>query len=377
MQSRKPKEMNGAVGYTRVSSEQQRDGTSLDQQAHDIFAYAKNTGLTVASMFRDVGSAYTGTRNKLVELSETLKDTHLIVYAVDRFSRHSQSLDILIEMINKGNRVHFVRDKFVISADSDEKDWEQWYAALQKANEESKLISERIRAAKAFAKNNGFHAGGKAPIGKKIITDPATNRKKLVDDTDPGIVKSIEFIKLCNSYSSVDTLSKCMRKISKEPGNIELFNGENEIRRLKEPLAVGEIVSLLNDFKVGEIKWTASKVSSIIKNFIGDSKDHFENSKRDAKGKKSKKSSSKGVDSLASDILGGKFNLMDLDTSADDTSADDTSADGTSADGTSADGTSADSTSADDTSTDSAAVIRQLTNALSSMLLRTNPTLNP
>lgn len=84
---------NQAVGYCRVSSTRQVEGTSLESQERLIREYAKREGLTLKRMFIERGeSAKTADRtqfNKAIAFSKAKKNNvgYFVVYKLDRFAR--------------------------------------------------------------------------------------------------------------------------------------------------------------------------------------------------------------------------------------------------------------------------------------------------
>src|SRR5205814_2761587 len=75
-------------GYTRVSSDGQEDGTSLEEQADRIAAFAKARGWTVTAILRDVASGTTLERPEFQSMVALLAPgDSVIVLALSRFSR--------------------------------------------------------------------------------------------------------------------------------------------------------------------------------------------------------------------------------------------------------------------------------------------------
>ena len=87
--------MNAAIIYTRVSSEEQIAGTSLDFQEKQCREYCKQKGIEVLEVFREEGaSAKTATRAEFlraVEHCRKNKADYFIVSKVDRFSRSTEN----------------------------------------------------------------------------------------------------------------------------------------------------------------------------------------------------------------------------------------------------------------------------------------------
>ncbi len=97
--------MKTAVVYTRVSSEEQVTGTSLDSQLNDCLAFAHRQGLSVIRTFTDAGvSAKTANRPALKEALEFCareKPTAFVVWKLDRLSRNTSDGLVLRTTLKK------------------------------------------------------------------------------------------------------------------------------------------------------------------------------------------------------------------------------------------------------------------------------------
>src|ERR1700688_1662501 len=142
--------MKDAIGYLRVSTrEQGRSGLGLAAQRHDIETFAAKEGILVKSWYQDVQTG-AGKDALLMRpgLAAALKEARaarsaLIVSRLDRLSRNVHFITGLME-----HKVHFIVaalgrdcDDFILHI----------YACL--AEQERKMISERIKAALARSKN--------------------------------------------------------------------------------------------------------------------------------------------------------------------------------------------------------------------------------
>jgi DNA invertase Pin-like site-specific DNA recombinase len=147
--------MQAAIGYLRVSTrEQGRSGLGLAAQRFEIKAFGAREGFSVKSWHQDVQTG-AGADALLLRpgLAIALREAKsarcpLIVSRLDRLSRNVHFISGLME-----HRVHFIVaalgkdcDHFVLHI----------YASL--AEQERKMISERIKAAMARSKKKlGFH----------------------------------------------------------------------------------------------------------------------------------------------------------------------------------------------------------------------------
>jgi DNA invertase Pin-like site-specific DNA recombinase len=148
--------MQAAIGYSRVSTQEQgRSGLGLAAQRSEIEAFALREGFAVGSWHQDVQTGAGADALQLRPgLATALREARLarcplIVSRLDRLSRNVHFISGLME-----HRVHFIVaafgrdcDHFVLHI----------YASL--AEQERKMISDRIKAAKAAQKRRGQKFG--------------------------------------------------------------------------------------------------------------------------------------------------------------------------------------------------------------------------
>jgi DNA invertase Pin-like site-specific DNA recombinase len=144
--------MKTAIAYLRVSTrEQGRSGLGLAAQRHDIETFGAKEGFLVKSCYQDIQTG-AGKDALLLRpgLALALKEARaarlpLIVSRLDRLSRNVHFITGLME-----HKVHFM----VAALGRDCDDFTlHIYASL--AEQERKMISERIKAALARSKNRG------------------------------------------------------------------------------------------------------------------------------------------------------------------------------------------------------------------------------
>jgi DNA invertase Pin-like site-specific DNA recombinase len=142
--------MKDAIGYLRVSTrEQGRSGLGLAAQRHDIDGFSQREGFSIKSWYQDIQTG-AGKDALLLRagLAAALKEARaarcaLIVSRLDRLSRNVHFITGLME-----HKVHFV----VAALGRDCDDFTlHIYASL--AEQERKMISERIKAAFIHCKN--------------------------------------------------------------------------------------------------------------------------------------------------------------------------------------------------------------------------------
>jgi DNA invertase Pin-like site-specific DNA recombinase len=148
--------MKDAIGYLRVSTQEQgRSGLGLAAQRFDIEHFGKREGFSVTSWYQDI---QTGAGKDAIllrpGLAAALKEARgarcpLIVSRLDRLSRNVHFIAGLME-----HKVHFVVALFGRDVDHFTL---HIYASI--AEQERKMISERVRAATLIAKSQGRKFG--------------------------------------------------------------------------------------------------------------------------------------------------------------------------------------------------------------------------
>lgn len=148
--------MKDAVGYLRVSTQEQgRSGLSLAAQRFDIEQFGKREGFSIISWHQDIQTG--AGKDALVlraGLAAALKEAGaarcpLIVSRLDRLSRNVHFITGLME-----HKVHFVVALFARDVDDFTL---HIYASV--AEQERKMIAERVRAAALIAKSRGKKFG--------------------------------------------------------------------------------------------------------------------------------------------------------------------------------------------------------------------------
>lgn len=174
--------MKDAIGYLRVStSEQGRSGLGLAAQRHDIEAFSQREGFSIKSWYQDIqtgaGKDALLLRAGLAAGLKEARSAHcpLIVSRLDRLSRNVHFITGLME-----HKVHFIVAAF--GRDCDDFTL-HIYASL--AEQERKMISERIKAALAVARAKGRKWG-------LALCSKATRRRILALSHAANIKASME-----------------------------------------------------------------------------------------------------------------------------------------------------------------------------------------
>jgi len=176
-----------AVGYIRVSTEEQaREGISLEAQEDKTKKYTDLHGLSLREIIRDEGRSGKDLERegmqKVISLCRERLVNHLIVYKLDRLTRRTLDLLILVEEVFKPNSIQFhsISEK-VDTSIAQGKFFLTLTGAM--AQMERDLVSERTREALRY----------KISLGEPVGSPPLGYEAK--DKDLSGIEKELEIVK--------------------------------------------------------------------------------------------------------------------------------------------------------------------------------------
>ena len=198
-----PRDTEKAVGYIRVSTEDQaREGISLDAQKAKIEAYAAINDLELLGIIRDGGASGKSLDRegivRLLDLVESGKVEAVIVYKLDRLSRRTlDSLSLIENLESKGIAFHSISEK-VDTKSATGKFFLTIISAV--AQMERDMIAERTKDALAHKKKKGEWSG-RIPFGFRIKDN------RLVEDPDQ--------IKVIQKAKRLRRSGKSLREISR------------------------------------------------------------------------------------------------------------------------------------------------------------------
>ena len=165
--------MKLAAIYSRVSTDEQTRGYSLQTQLEACHAYAKDHRYAVVAEFSD---DYTGAaidRPGLNKLRDYIYGNPLdvvIVYDLDRLARKS-AYQILIEEEFKraGVNIEYVIGQY---EDSDEGRLQKQFRGILAEYEKNKIMERSKRGKRGKAKSGFVIAGSRPPYGYRIVSEP-------------------------------------------------------------------------------------------------------------------------------------------------------------------------------------------------------------
>lgn len=258
-----------AVIYCRVSStaQAQADKTGLPVQNQVCRDFISQNGLTFVAAYEENGSAYKNRSGTLATVIRRHRNTTLVVYSVDRFSRNQQD-GMHLAQVAQSCRVAicFAMDGFVLNQTT----MPTFQKKLEQSEAYSRQLGERVSKALKMKRDQGFFAGGPLPFG--YVTQQETGGKRLVPDQDEQHV--ITFIAYClrqnkNRNVTAVKLNELMANITGEfavrRDPIRCYDEDGApVDRLDDTLSSQDIADLLNDYNVRRRgnRWTGYAVSS-------------------------------------------------------------------------------------------------------------------
>ena len=208
--------MSPSALYTRVSSDKQKEGHTIDSQLGAILDYAEKEGYQIPREWYFMDEGYSG--SNLVRPSlEKLRDLvfegaieNLIVYSPDRLSRKYAHQIILLEEFKKhGANVIFIKS---IKGTTPEEQLLVQFQGMISEYERAQII-ERCRRGKLHKAKNGIaNVLSGAPYGYNYIKKTeVSNAYYTINETEAKVVKEI-FELYANGSNSINGIAKYLNQ---------------------------------------------------------------------------------------------------------------------------------------------------------------------
>lgn len=267
-----------AIIYARKSNltngQTEGNNLSLEGQIYYSQQYAKKHNLNVIETITEVNSAYKSCPQKLKSLiTPEYAGFHILVYAIDRFSRNTDIGYPLLKTAKKlGIVFHFVSEEFrsdnerhILSIKTD----------ILKAENESRIIGIRIKMANYVRRSRGHYIGSNPGYGYQVKTVNGIKKKLPKAGKEYLILQFI--LEASKEIVNLDNLNFLIKKIV-GVSNFEPIIVEDETDETLtlstgyiNTLSNSNIKTLLNDYNILNkygAKWTTSQVRNIIKNRV-------------------------------------------------------------------------------------------------------------
>lgn len=216
------------IGYVRISSDSQKDNTSIAEQKKRIQAYCTSQDWKLKEIFVD--EAKSGSKiDERVEYAKMLKNAQnqsnqidaIVVFKSDRIHRHLKNLLIMIEDDLQPHDIAFisVSENFDTSTP-------QGMLTLQMlgsfAEFERNLINERTRSGRVVTAKSGKYAGGKIPYGYTI-----DDGRFIVNDSEAKHVR--QMFQMYAEGKSYGFIAKYISSLQKQSGSDSGSSDANKI----------------------------------------------------------------------------------------------------------------------------------------------------
>lgn len=223
--------------YVRVSTENQLENYSIEEQISRLKAYCQAKDITIVKIYTDGG--YSGGTIDRPALQQMLKDINygeidiVVVYKLDRLSRSQKDTLMLIEDYFLANKVDFlsINENF----DTSTPFGRAMIGILSVfAQLEKDQITERFTMGRVGrAKNGYFHGGGYAPTGYDYV-----DGQLLVNEYEAIQVKDL-FERFANGHSLHNCWLYMQNKYTTKYG---AWKSETLVRNvLKNELYIGKV----------------------------------------------------------------------------------------------------------------------------------------
>lgn len=228
--------MSVAACYVRVSTENQKENYSIEEQKSRLRAFCEAKDIVIGKMYVDGG--YSGgnlRRPALQELLRRLPEYDLvIVYKLDRLSRSQKDTLMLIEDYFLARKVDFISvcENFDTSTPLGRAmiGMLSVFAQLEKEQITERFTMGRI----ARAKNGYYHGGPTAPVGYDYV-----DGQLIVNEKKARQVREL-FERFCRGASIHD----CWRHMQARYGTSGGWSSETQIRHV-----------LVNEVYLGKVKF--------------------------------------------------------------------------------------------------------------------------
>ena len=210
----KNEECKHAVIFSRVSSERQEAGASIDAQTESVYNYCNKKDFTIIKEFTITESSTIKDRKQYKEMLSFVKSKKqkiaIVVNCVDRLQRSYKDTPILDELRKEGRiEVHFIKENLILHKESSGMDIMFWNMSVLMANSYVLSLSDNVKRSMNHNKSLGIWQGP-APTGYiNILSDD--NKKSVMQDEDSApIVKKLftEYATGLHTLQSITNLAK-------------------------------------------------------------------------------------------------------------------------------------------------------------------------
>lgn len=203
-----------AIILSRVSTNEQQEGHSIDAQKARLRDYCQRKNLQVIKEFEIIESSTRGDRKDFYEMLEFVKKQKetiaVVADTVDRVQRSFKESVVLDDLRKEGRvEIHFYREAMVINKDSKSSDILRWDFCVIGAKAYAASISDNVKRSNEYKIRNG-ECIRKAPVGYLNYKNNDGKSDVKIDEERAYLVKKlfVEYAKGTNSFSKLADLCK-------------------------------------------------------------------------------------------------------------------------------------------------------------------------
>ncbi len=238
--------------YTRVSTELQLDGYSLEAQRERVKKEATHRGMKVIGEYSDEGKSgknvsgrpeFQQMLNDISRMNADSRPDYVLVFKLSRFGRNAaDTLSSLQFMEDYGVHLLCVEDG-IDSAGAAGKLMISVLAAVAEIEREN--IKEQTMAGREQKARNGEWNGGFAPFGYKLVYNDRNRGELQIDEIEAELVR-IMFDKFVNTDMGLAGVAKYMnesgyRKPLRNNSSVERFSSHFVKEVIDNPIHIGKI----------------------------------------------------------------------------------------------------------------------------------------
>ncbi len=205
-----------AIILARISSDEQKDGHSLEAQIRNLKLYAEQKNLIITKEFTLVESSTKQRRpefERMIDFIKTQKEKiALVVDTVDRLQRSFRETPTFNELMEKDLlELHFVKEGNILSKDANSSQKLMWNMGVVMAQSYTDQLSDNIKRSVNFKVRNGGWCG-QAPIGYTNVVDSDSGKASIEPDVNNAHLVRKLFIEYSKGTYSLKLLSEASKQ---------------------------------------------------------------------------------------------------------------------------------------------------------------------
>lgn len=205
-----------AIIFTRVSSEKQEKGASIDAQKESIYNYCTNHNFKIVKEYEITESTMKGDRKKYKEMLSFVqaypKTIAIVVNCVDRLQRSDRDNNTLDDLRREGKiEVHFLKENMVLTKDSRGDELLFWKMNVLMANSYVISLSYNVKRSLKLLREQGVWPG-EAPLGYLNKRDDENKATLIVDPMRAPIIQRL-FEEYATGTHSLTTLCQLAKEL--------------------------------------------------------------------------------------------------------------------------------------------------------------------